>query len=223
MLEERNYILEELEEELKVSGRQNLKEKLNRWEVEYEVIGRGHSAVFQIKKIKNLFKIFCIQELGVSPQTNFNSFCYFVYKYLSDDDFATIPMDAISERMKKRGYSVHRTTISKWRNVINKSCGIVAGQKKYHLLKTVNGERITKPITKEEYSAFWRKFFEGIELGKTKNEAIGIAKFCYGGNVYKADTPMIFPWDTKNIEKRSKLIELAAEQLRVLENIEANT
>ena len=71
MLELRRYPKGELVAMFGTRDTEGLKRKLERYGVDFETSGRGGSLTFEIKEIKDPFKVFAITELNVDAGTDF--------------------------------------------------------------------------------------------------------------------------------------------------------
>lgn len=102
MLELRTYTIDEIASILGVNDRQGIQRKLNRYGVKYSVSGRGMAVKFEIKSIADEFKLFCILDLGMSANTDFHKFLYFMYSFLNDEDFRWLPDETLEIKMDEQ-------------------------------------------------------------------------------------------------------------------------
>ena len=102
------------------SSRQALKKKLDRYNVEYEVNGRGSNITFEIKRINDPFKIYCITELGIPAQCDFDTMLYFFYFYFCDDEFTCMTSEEKQEFMDEKDHYVSIQTSRTWEKYLEK-------------------------------------------------------------------------------------------------------
>jgi hypothetical protein len=114
MLETKTYSRQELEIIFKTSRRDVIIRKLNSLECEYTVEGRGQNMALTINKIENPFKVFCILELGFSPQTDFNKLKTFLYYFFCSNNFNSLPLREMEHRLKTDNDAISRQTFSNW-------------------------------------------------------------------------------------------------------------
>ena len=114
MLEVREYVKPELTEMLGTKTVQGLKGKLERYCVDYEITGKGNKAIFNINKINDPFKVYCITELGYHGGADFDKLAYFMYYYFNDEEFMAMPDEVKEKRMTANEKHVSRHTIAKY-------------------------------------------------------------------------------------------------------------
>ena len=85
MLEVRKYSIAELSTILGSTGKQAIDRKLERYGVEYTSTGRGQSLVYDITKISDPFKVYCITKLGIPAQANFEKIRNLYYYFFCDE------------------------------------------------------------------------------------------------------------------------------------------
>ena len=93
---------------------QSMIRKLNRYQVDVQVFGRGEKAQFKILEIGDPFKLFCITELDFDANTDFDKLQYFYYYFFNDDEFAAMPDEEKARQMNDRGCPVGRQTIANY-------------------------------------------------------------------------------------------------------------
>lgn len=178
MLELRTYTIDEMGSILGVNDRQSIQRKLNRYGVEYSVIGRGTASEFEIKNIDNEFKLFCILDLGMSANTDFNKFLYFLYYFLNDDDFRWLPDETLEIKMDERNNHISRQTIANYKRVLsNLNLFAKVGDYVYYFARR-NNQIITDETT---YKKAWCEYWENKDNGLDSREAICIMCTTYGG------------------------------------------
>ena len=76
VIELREYTIQEMSAILNTKGKQAIERKLERYDVEFTTSGRGDGVVFEIKALHDRFKVFCITELNMSAQYDFEKFLH---------------------------------------------------------------------------------------------------------------------------------------------------
>ena len=93
MLECREYSYQELCSIFNTRDARSIKNRLTRWNVEYTYKGRGANLKLTIQNIHDPFRVFCILELSYAPNTDFRKLAYFLYYYMNDIEFYSLPCD----------------------------------------------------------------------------------------------------------------------------------
>ena len=106
MLEIRSYTYAELSQMLGTRDAQGICRRLTRWDVVYTVSGRRAQTIYDIIEIPDPFKVFCILDLGFSPQTDFDKLMFFLYYALNDDEFLWLPYGRLEVLMGENGRPV---------------------------------------------------------------------------------------------------------------------
>ena len=178
MLELRTYTIDEMLDILKVNNRQGIQRKLDRYGVEYSVSGRGSGAKFEIKSIDDEFKLFCILDLEISANTDFQKFLYFMYSFLNDDDFHWIPDEMLEIKMDERENHISRQTIANYKRILSRlELFEKVGDYVYYFARG----RTQNITDKKTYSKAWREYWENQDKGLDSREAICIMCAKYGG------------------------------------------
>ncbi|MBQ8787030.1 MAG: hypothetical protein IJZ61_05300 [Oscillospiraceae bacterium] len=150
MIEERVYTQEELSEILGTIEVKNIKAKLERYNVDFTATKVEESYVFDIHRINDKFKVFCILELKFPAQTNFSKLKYFVYYFFNDNDFNILSHSLMAQRLNDIfGKVFSRQTISRWINALEKQNLFYSGSSEYRYFSVYKGA--SKEITHEEY------------------------------------------------------------------------
>lgn len=187
MLEMRTYTKMELNAMFGNGGFQGLQRKLTRYGVEFACKGRGERRVFDILKISDPFKIFCITELDFDGGTDFRKLRNFYYYFFNDDEFRNLPDEEKEYRMEVEGNKVSRQTITKYIEKLSKkdfiSC--FAGEYVYYFAR----RRERRIATQEEYSRAWKEYWE-IRDTEGYRAAIGYMIAKHGGVAKKHATPV---------------------------------
>ena len=179
MLELRTYTYAEMSALFGTRDTQGIKRRLDRYGIEYTVEGRGASARFNIDRISDPFKVFCIIDLNFAPQTEFEKLLYFFYYLFNDDEFLGLPRETMEARMKADNHTLTRQTIQTYldrlsaANLINQQ----TMEYRYYFARG-NTQRET---TKEEYSEAWKQYWQHKEEGFSAGEAMAVMCANYGG------------------------------------------
>ena len=187
MLEERKYTIAEMEKITGTQSRQGIRRKLQNYDITFEESGRGSSVVFDVKNIKDKFRVFCIIDLNFPSQTDFIKLKYFMYYFFCDETFAQIPDEAKEAKLREDGRNISRQTVSNYIERLNRSNLISKNTDEYVYYFAKGGDRRT--ATKEEYSKAWREYWENKNNGFDSAEAISIMCFDYGGVARKYPIP----------------------------------
>lgn len=178
MLELRTYNIDEINAILGTTNRQGIQRKLNRYGVEYSVSGWGTKTKFEIKNIEDEFKLFCILDLGMSANTDFNKFLYFLYYFLNDEDFRWLPDEILEIKMNAREIHISRQTIANYKRVLSRlNLFAKVGDYVYYFARR-NNQIITDETI---YKKAWREYWENKNNGIDSQEAICIMCADYGG------------------------------------------
>lgn len=178
MLELRTYNIDEINAILGTTNRQGIQRKLNRYGVEYSVSGWGTKTKFEIKNIEDEFKLFCILDLGMSANTDFNKFLYFLYYFLNDEDFRWLPDEILEIKMNEREIHISRQTIANYKRVLSRlNLFAKVGDYVYYFARR-NNQIITDETI---YKKAWREYWENKNNGIDSQEAICIMRADYGG------------------------------------------
>ena len=111
MLECREYSYQELCSIFNTHDARSIKNRLTRWNVEYTYKGRGANLKLTIQNIHDPFRVFCILELSYSPNTDFRKLAYFLYYYMNDMEFYSLPCERQEQIMWMEGTPLTRQTI----------------------------------------------------------------------------------------------------------------
>ena len=114
MLELKSYTKAELVAMFGTRDTEGLKRRLKRYGVDFEASGWGNSLMFEIKEIKDPFKVFAITELGADGGTDFKKMRNFYYYYFNDETFMAMPDEVKEVWMEKAGNKVSRQTIASY-------------------------------------------------------------------------------------------------------------
>jgi len=167
MLECRKYEYQELKEYLGCSSPQGIIRKLTKYEVDFTHTGRGQASEYQIEAIHNPFKVFAVFDMGISPQTDFRKFAYYLYQLMNDDAFAGMGMEMMEEYLRETACPVSRQTISKYLRHLERNefvCLDVCEYVYYRVYKRF-GVQTHDIVSKEEYSNAWKVYWDCLNRG----------------------------------------------------------
>ena len=186
MLELRRYTRCEIAEMfgIRLSNNNNeaIKNRLNRYGVEYNVIGRGAGAEFDITNIEDEFKLYCLTDLKMSANTDFNKFLYFMYYFLNDETFRSLPDEMLETKMDERNTHISRQTISGYKRVLE-SRNLFHSSYEYIYYFARKEKRIL--TDKETYNKAWWEYWNNRDEGADAGEAISAMCAKYGGVAMK--------------------------------------
>ena len=189
MLELKSYSKSELSEMFGSKSTQALERKMERYGIAFDKEGRGASAVYEIAKISNPFKVFCIVELGFDGGTDFAKLRNFYYYYFNDEEFMAMPDEVKEYRMWKTGYPVSRQTIANYvrRLEVNELISKNTNNFVYYFAN----KQTQRIVGKEEYCQAWKEYWQDIEDGHSSFDAIWDMRVKYGGVARKQPIPEI--------------------------------
>lgn len=202
ILKEKQYTKSAIEELLGTYSRQGVTRKLDRYNIDYEISGRGDYKI-DIKAIPDKFKMFCITELRVPAQTDFDKLKYFLYFFFCDEEFQSLPNDTKQPFMSEHGIYVSRQTMTKWINHLYKRNWIDIGSK-YRYYFAYNGN--IKETDKDTYNKAW-KYYYAISR-EYKDCVLGRAHVInkYGGMPKKHPLPDQNAFYAKEIQTLTDLV-----------------
>ena len=90
------YSKPELTEMFGTKDKQGLERKMIGYGIVFSVSGRGESAVYEIQKLNDPFKVFAITELDCGGNTTFEKLRNFYWYYFNDEVFMAMP-DEVKE------------------------------------------------------------------------------------------------------------------------------
>ncbi len=168
MLEEKKYPISEIREIFGTQSKQGIDRKLERYGIKFDSEGSGENRVYNIKHISDKFKVYCITELKLPAQCDFDKIRNIFYYFLCDEVFAAMP-HVEQEQIIYRDSNVHisRSCISRWINYLCKIdyASINRYECSYFVVVEKNGRKTYKESTREEYNAGWRIYWDNIDKG----------------------------------------------------------
>ena len=159
----REYTRKELEQLFATNRLDAIKRKLNSDGYTYETSGRGKDFTLTITACKNAFKVFCKEELGFSPQTDFEKLKGFLNRLFYDEAFAKLPFSAM-----ERECGISSETLSKWiKHLCNQNLITLAfGDFIFYSSRKVEKNNFeTIEITEQQYKDAWKAYWEGRNDG----------------------------------------------------------
>ena len=205
MLELKRYTREELAAIIGGSAnRQPLKNKLDRYDVEYEIEGRANNCIFDIKAINDPCKLFCILELGIAAQSNFSVLKYFYYYYLCDDSFVRLTAEQKEEYMKERDRNVSRQTLRTWERWLERKGWMLLQSDECVYYFSKAGKH--REATKEEYSEAWQYYWQRRNQGEVSWVIMLEITEKYGGVPRKHYLPIQNAFYAEEINKFVEII-----------------
>ena len=208
MLEERKYTIAEMREIMGTQGRQGIRRRLQSYEVKFKESGRGDSVIYDIKKITDKFKVFCIVDLGFPSQTDFKKLKYFMYYFFCDETFAQIPDEAKEAKLREDDRNISRQTVSNYIERLNRLNLISTRTDNYVYYFARGGNR--RAATKEEYNKAWHEYWERKNMEWCSEQAI-LAMCCdYGGVAKKYPIP---EWNGIFMKEIHYIIDLVSESI----------
>lgn len=163
MLSNKVYTKKELVEILGTDRLDVIKRKLNTDGYIYSTSGRGDKLTITITDCTKPFNVFCKEELGFSPQTEFDKLKRFLRLLFYDESFARLPRAAMERKI-----GICNQTLTKWINrlVENNMLFLDNADNIYYVSRRMpDGSFETFEITKEEYKAAWKAYWEGRSDG----------------------------------------------------------
>ena len=166
MIQEKVYGIAEIENILKTKGKQATKRKLESWGVEFSITGTGKNLLFDVKSIpaEIRFKVFCITELDVAPQTDFDKLRIFYYYYFGDKYFRETTDTARADILLADGYQLTTQTMAKYISHLEKINFVSMVDYGYY---SCNTGRLPEQIKESDYEAAWKQYhIDKVNRGK---------------------------------------------------------
>lgn len=225
MIELKRYTCDELADIFNGSNkRQDLKKRLDRYNVKYEIEGRGNNATFNILEIEDVFKVFCLVELGADSRCDFDRMKYFYYYFFCDDEFILLTDEQKEEYMDEKEQHVSRQTIRKWKEYLGRNYWFdLKGEEcRYYFTRKETKEKdrkaIHKDATKEEYSEAWKYYWRRRDEGEISWIIMNEIREKYGGVPRKHYIPQA---NAFYLDKINEFIEIIIESVE--SDIKPNT
>jgi hypothetical protein len=188
MLEEgKSYTYQEMSAIFGTRDTQGIKRRFdNTYHIEYTTSGRGSGLVFYLHTIKRKFRLYCVLNLGFSPNSNFDKLRDFFIYLFNDPDFVWRPMEMMEEYLRKEEKGISRATISNYLKTLEKDNLFGRnGEMVYYKVSKNYGEQRAELITREEYSAGWKTYWDMKAKGYNSNAAYSCMRNLHGGSMRK--------------------------------------
>lgn len=179
MLECRVYTYSELSALFQTRDNQGIQRRLDRWGIRYETKGRGSGTTFDIQEIADPFKMYCMLDLGFSPNTDFEKLALFLYYLFNADGFDGLPCEMMEARIKADNFVLTRQTIENYLKKLAENNLILRNSGTYHYYFANKGNLLH--ATREEYSQAWREYWQAKNDGLPVRDAISLMCRTYGG------------------------------------------
>lgn len=168
MLETRLYNFAEIAAYLRIGRSRGVRDKLTRYDVDFIEGGgqRDQTKTYKITAIRDPFKLFCVFDLGIEPHTEFDKLRDFVFYLLTDDDFSWRPAEMMEAYLRRRfPNGASRQTISHYLRIFTDR-ELIAVNGEYVYYKVIRDtEQSHEIITKEDYSAAWKVYWDNRNGG----------------------------------------------------------
>ena len=173
MLEIRTYKFVEIAAYLHVNSSRGVRDKLTRYNVDFIEGGgqRDQTKTYTITAIHDPFKLFCVFDLEISPQTDFRKLRDFTYFLLADDNFNWRPAEMKEEYLRRLPHGPSRQTISKYQKLFTNRNLMAEGEFVYYRVYKDRGVQKHEIVTKAEYSAAWALYWDWRSKGECSDVA----------------------------------------------------
>ncbi len=212
MLELKTYGFAEIAAYLRVRRSRGVRDKLTRYNVEFTE-GGGHAdqdKTYTITAIQDPFKLFCVFDLEIAPQTDFIKLRDFTVYLLSVDDFNWRPMEMMEEYLRRFANGPSRQTISHYiKYFTDRDLIAMNGDYVYYKVNKDRGVQKHEIITKEQYAAAWAVYWDRRKNGADSRAAYSVMYSWLGGvprkqrktvsnGIYKADLDRLEEYATES-------------------------
>ena len=189
--------------------RQGLERKLERYEIAFDVCGRGESAVYTIKTMADPFKIYAITELDCDGNTDFRKLRTFYWHYFNDEIFMAMPDEVKETMLKYEDKNISRQTIAKYtQKLVNKDMIELNTNNFIYYFAFKGTQRL---VEHSEYSQAWKEYWAEMKSSGDYFCAIGRMRDNYGGVARKQPIPEINGIYNEEIELMCSLIQESME------------
>lgn len=186
MLKIKQYTKEELFDLVNTKDLSNAKRTLTRLGYEFITEGRGDNYRLTITATPTPFKMFCIEELGFNPNTDFEKLKTFLYVCFCDETARELPFSALERMFAEERTPIERHTLSFWMKHLRK-LGLLHIDKTeaiYFVSFSIDSKVYTEEITKEKYVEAWASYWKAINEGEYEDGLAAMRKVA-GGKVFK--------------------------------------
>ena len=201
MLEVKTYKFDEMAEYLRTRDCGAIRDKLDRYKVEFQEAGRGRLRTYTILSIPDPFPLYCVFDLDIDYRTDFKKLRDFAFFLLNDDDFSWRSGEMMEEYMRNGGYPISRQTIAKYIKLFERrewiaTNGDTVYYKVYHEMRVQKHE----VITREQYCAAW-KIYWNLRKDGASSELAFSSMYAHLGGVPRKQNKVVknaFYLDTLN-------------------------
>jgi len=209
MLELKRYPKGEMVAMFGTRNTEGLKRKLRGYGVDFETSGWGDNLTFEIKEIKDPFKIFAITELGCDGNIAFEKLRSFYWYYFNDETFMAMPDEVKEVLMKKEHKTITRQTIASYTQKLVAHNMIEKNTRNYiYYFAYKDTQEIT---TRERYLEAWHDYWDDISNGYCSFDAIRHMRANYGGVARKQSIPEVNGIYNGKIEQMLSCIQKSIE------------
>lgn len=212
MLDTKIYSRQELIDLFKTERIDSIKNKLQRQGYQFETSGRGKDFTLTITEQPLLpFRTFAIEELGFSPQTDFDRLEIFLYRFYLDKEFQKLPSSGMVDALKNDGVSVTYQTIERWIDRLIKSDFIIRSNTEFNYYAVNHhAEKLIKFIDRTTYAEAWKAYWSGCEYSyyDACSDMYAVAK----GTPHKVGVIYENDWYSK---KKDELIDILQVKERI--------
>ena len=211
MLRITTYTREDLMDIFNTTRIDSIKRSLDRLGYKYQTAGRGNNYTLTITETPDPFKMFCINELGVSAQSDFTILRTFFYYFFCDEEFQSLPVGEMERILIEEGKPITRKTLSKWIKYLENKDIIHFDSSEciYYTTLMIDGKKYIEEITKEEYSNAWKKYWGVRNNGGDWNTAFNAMCKVNGGTVFKKPVIIENAFSTNLISDLIDVIEVS--------------
>lgn len=182
MLECKSYSAAELLAATHTRTNVSAERRLTTQNIRWEKNGNGKRAQYTISDIPDPLRTYIVFDLGFPPQTDVKKFRDFAFHFLGDDVFRAMPQEMMEEAMREMGQGVSRQTMANYierlqaLDYINRSTDCV-----YYRVYKEYGVQKHDVVTKEEYCAAWKIYWDKIGCGYSSQAAYSTMYNAFGG------------------------------------------
>ncbi len=184
MLELKTYGFAEIAAYLRVRRSRDVREKLTHYKVEFSESDNhaDQDKTYTITAIQDPFKLFCVFDLEIAPQTDFIKLRDFTVYLLSVDDFNWRPMEMMEEYLRRFANGPSRQTISHYiKYFTDRDLIAMNGDYVYYKVNKDRGVQKHEIITKEQYAAAWAVYWNRRNNGADSRAAYSAMYSWFGG------------------------------------------
>ena len=203
------YSKPELTEMFGTKDKQGLERKMIGYGIVFSVSGKGESAVYEIQKMADPFKIFAITELDCGGNTSFEKLRNFYWYYFNDEVFMAMPDEVKEVWMKREHKTITRQTIASYTQKLLAKNMIDRNTKNFvYYFAFKETQRLTD---RTEYLQAWHEYWADLANGLCSFDAICNMRANYGGVARKQAIPEINGIYNEKIEYMLSLIQESIE------------